>query len=98
MPRVPFDGTSTYADDFTRKRIPDPFRRPPQPLLPSNNLANSTTYGIDYVAHPLHEAVNECCDNPHHPANYVHVHDPQGTLRTASKLLGNSTGRTYRLR
>lgn len=42
----------------------------------------------------------ECCDHPHHPTHHIHLHAPAvGTLPggAAAKLLGNTTGRTYRV-
>ncbi len=43
--QVPFQGTSTYRDDFTKKNMPPKEAREKAPMLQSQNLDNYTTYG-----------------------------------------------------
>ncbi|KXZ51957.1 hypothetical protein GPECTOR_11g80 [Gonium pectorale] len=70
-PTAPWEGTSEYRDNYTKKPLAAHEARAAAPLLPSSHVATITTYGHDYVPLPFEKRERlVCCDDPRHPPDY----------------------------
>ncbi len=68
--------------------------------LTSRTLHCLASSGTDSIEHPMNCVSGQCCDHPHHPAHHVHAHDYHTMTLTkpGEAVLGNATGKLYKLR
>lgn len=64
---LPFEGSTTYRDDYTKKKAPANAARVPYSEEQSVNRVNYSTYGMAYVPKPLPaKKKSGCCDDHTH--------------------------------